>query len=447
MHKALRLATLAALGLTLAGCASVKDRGTQPAPAPPTNSAAATDVAPILTVATDAGNPTAPSSPGAIPHHEHEVSHAPGPRSKPDIALANIAKRASESYASGVAWALANQRPDGNWGSFQSPREREIYLDTLASHRAFQTATTALVAWALIDPSHSDARCKGALERGLGCLESRSPPGRASGNTFYDVWSHTYLIELSTAVCGDASLAPRHEAWKAMATREIAHVRREQGTEGGWGYYDFNFTGLHPSGNESTSFNTSAMVLALKGAQSMGNAIPDGTFQDATRAIRRMQLPSGAFVYGTYAQLNPRADYNKVSGSSGRLQVCNVALYWMHAGEVTVETLLRGVQHLRDTHQYIEIGRGRVMPHESFYRNSGYYYYFGHYYAACALSLVPASPQRTELARWLAQVMINDQNPDGSWFDYPLYGYGKAYATGFALLTLEKLRPLLPEPG
>jgi len=154
-------------------------------------------------------------------------------------------------------------------------------------------------------------------------------------------------------------------------------------------------------------------------------------------------LPSGAFAYGTYAELNPRADYNKISGSSGRLQSCNVALNAVGAGKVTAETLMRGVQHLRDTHQYIEIGRGRVMPHESFYRNSGYYYYFDHYYAACALAAVPPSTERAELVRWLTEVMVHDQNPDGSWFDYPLYGYGKAYATGLGLLTLEILRPLI----
>ena len=48
-----------------------------------------------------------------------------------------------------------------------------------------------------------------------------------------------------------------------------------------------------------------------------------------------------------------------------------------------------------------------------------------------------------ELVRWLTEVMVHDQNPDGSWFDYPLYGYGKAYATGLGLLTLEILRPLI----
>ena len=376
-------------------------------------------------------------------HHDLSPNSVVAPSEKPMISAAEIAQAASDSFEKGIGWALANQRANGNWGSLESTRRREIFLDTLASHLAFQTATTAIVTWALIEPARTKPECRAALERGFAALTIKPPPGRASGKTFYSVWAHNYLIYLSAAVQADPTLTAFHATWKTIGETEIALVRREQGADGGWGYYDFNFTGENPSGNESTSFNTAAMILALRSAQEQGAVIPPGTIEDATRAISRMQLPSGAFAYGTYAELNPRADYNKISGSSGRLQSCNVALNAVGAGKVTAETLMRGVQHLRDTHQYIEIGRGRVMPHESFYRNSGYYYYFDHYYAACALAAVPPSAERAELVRWLTEVMVHDQNPDGSWFDYPLYGYGKAYATGLGLLTLEILRPLI----
>ncbi|MEY4787129.1 MAG: hypothetical protein RL692_1023 [Planctomycetota bacterium] len=376
-------------------------------------------------------------------HHDLSPNSVVAPSEKPMISAAEIAQAASDSFEKGIGWAITNQRANGNWGSLESIRRREIFLDTLASHLAFQTATTAIVTWSLIEPARTKPECRAALERGLTELSSRKPPGRASGKTFYSVWAHNYLIYLSAAVQADPTLTAFHATWKTIGETEIALVRREQGADGGWGYYDFNFTGENPSGNESTSFNTAAMILALRSAQEQGAVIPPGTIEDATRAISRMQLPSGAFAYGTYAELNPRADYNKISGSSGRLQSCNVALNAVGAGKVTAETLMRGVQHLRDTHQYIEIGRGRVMPHESFYRNSGYYYYFDHYYAACALAAVPPSAERAELVRWLTEVMVHDQNPDGSWFDYPLYGYGKAYATGLGLLTLEILRPLI----
>ena len=41
--------------------------------------------------------------------------------------------------------------------------------------------------------------------------------------------------------------------------------------------------------------------------------------------------------------------------------------------------------------------------------------------------------------RWrpaLEKILIERQEPDGSWWDFPLYGYHKPYGTAYALLTL-----------
>lgn len=353
--------------------------------------------------------------------------------------------RTHAAQARGLAWTLANQRPDGSFGTFESPRAREIYLDTQASHRAFHTATTALVCWSLVLPARTDPACSAALLRGLTWLEAQGEVGRASGNTFYSIWAHTYLLELASAILADPARTADHQAWRAILEREVQVARREQSAEGGWAYYDFNHVGQNPSGHESTSFNTGAMIESLLNARTQGVDIPAGTIADALTCMERMRIPSGSFAYGTYAELNVAGDYNKISGASGRLQVCNLALFRSDAKGTDGEKLLRGVELLRERHFYIEIARGRVMPHEAFYRNSGYYYFFGHYYCARVLQVAPAGPRRDLLVRWLAEQMAIDQNRDGSWFDYPLYGYGFAYATGFAMRTLEILEPMIAE--
>ena len=367
----------------------------------------------------------------------------PALRPVPDPQLSFTRTQAAQ--ARGRAWTLANQRPDGSFGTFESPRAREIYLDTQASHRAFHTATTALVCWSLVVPARTDPACNAALLRGLTWLEAQGEVGRASGNTFYSIWAHTYLLELASAILADPARTADHQAWRAILEREVQVARREQSAEGGWAYYDFNHVGQNPSGHESTSFNTGAMIESLLNARTQGADIPAGTIADALTCMERMRIPSGSFAYGTYAELNVAGDYNKVSGASGRLQVCNLALFRSDAKGTDGETLLRGVELLRERHFYIEIARGRVMPHEAFYRNSGYYYFFGHYYCARVLQLAPAGPRRDLLVRWLAEQMAIDQNRDGSWFDYPLYGYGFAYATGFAMRTLEILEPMIAE--
>ena len=353
---------------------------------------------------------------------------------------------ARAAQARGLAWLLANQRHDGSFGSFESPRAREVFLDTQASHRAFHSATTALACWALVAPARTDPAARAALDRGLAWLLAQGEVGRASGNTFYGVWAHTYLLELGAAVVAEPSLAGHHAAWREALSREAQLARRDQSADGGWAYYDFDHVGETPSGHESTSFNTAAMVEALLHAREQGSAVPEGALADAVKCIERLRIPNGSYAYGTYAELAVGADYNRISGASCRLQACNVALARMNAGGVDGAALLSGAALLRERHHYVEIARGRVMPHEAYYRNSGYYYFFGHYYAARALELATPGAARDELARWLAAQMSIDQNPDGSWFDYPLYGYGFAYATGYAMRTLQVLEPILARP-
>ncbi|MBU3683710.1 MAG: hypothetical protein FGM39_06830 [Phycisphaerales bacterium] len=424
----IRACVLASALAAGAGCASPPETVMSPAPAPPVAMEPRPSVAAEPSVA-------------AAPLARTGTDVPPALRPVPDAPQVRARMRAAR--ARGLAWALANQRPDGSFGTFESPRAREVYLDTQSSHRAFHTATTALVCWSLIAPAVDDPAAAAALERGLGWLERQGEIGRASGNTFYSVWAHTYLIELAASVVRSPHLAPHHAAWREVMEREVAVARREQSAEGGWAYYDFNHVGQNPSGNESTSFNTAAMIEALLDAREAGAALPEGVLADAMTCLERMRIPTGAFAYGTYAQLGVAADYNKVSGASGRLQVCNLSLFRMGATGIDGESLLRGVEQLRTHHHYIEIARGRVMPHEAYYRNSGYYYFFGHYYCARVLQVAPAGARRDLLVRWLAEQMAIDQNPDGSWFDYPLYGYGFAYATGYAMRTLELLVPLI----
>ena len=344
----------------------------------------------------------------------------------------------------GVRWLVANQNPDGSFGSFASARPSEIYLDNLSSHRAFHVATTALGAWALVEPARADPQAAAALERALDWVLAAPPTGRATGSTFYDVWAHTYLLELSAAVLADPRLSARSDAFRALAEREVLISRDRQANNGGWGYYDFGEALAHPTGRLSTSFNTGAMILALRAVERQGIVVPQEMLRDAIVCLKRMHIASGSYAYGIYVELTPQAGYNRVRGASGRLQVCNLALHDEGVG-IDQSVLTRGLEHLRDHHHYIAIARGRPMPHEAWYSNSGYYYYFGHFYAARVAAALDPAPSRTALASWLASVFTRDQFDDGSWFDFPLYGYGHAYATGYAVLSMSTLMPLLDD--
>ncbi len=334
----------------------------------------------------------------------------------------------------GIAWLVANQNEDGSWGSFESARSREIYLGTQASHRAFRDATSALATMALVEPAGRDAAARAALERAVGYLVATEPSRRVNSDTFYNVWTHTYLVAAAAETLRSGVLPHREAALRELLEREVRLLLAARGADGGWGYYDFAHHMATPSGNHTTSFNTASALLALEAAAAAGVETPPEVIREAVAVVQRLRLPSGAYVYGTYAQLRPAATFNMVPGSLARSQPCNLALH-RFGGGVSIEEVEQGLRQLREEHRYLQIGLGRPAPHEAYYQNSGYYYLYGHYYAGRAIERLP-EPSRSEFRAWLHEVLAGVQNPDGSWLDFPLYGYGHAYGTAYAVLAL-----------
>ena len=84
-------------------------------------------------------------------------------------------------------------------------------------------------------------------------------------------------------------------------------------------------------------------------------------------------------------------------------------------------------------------GVRRPIPHESWYQVSGYFYLYGHAYAAYVMQKLPIENQKKFRPALIDGVMFCHQ-PDGSFWDYPLYSYHKPYGTAFALIALSRCR-------
>lgn len=337
----------------------------------------------------------------------------------------------------GVDFLVRTQNADGSWGTFESSRPYEIYLGTVSSFRAFQMGTSALCCMALIEPSRGDLKVTETLGRGIRFLLSAEVTGRATGDTFYDTWAHVYLLQAVSELSRDPRFETLMSEFREIADRETGILERMQGGEGGWGYYDFGFALSKPSGNESTSFLTGAALLALREARESGFAVDDGVMKRGRQCLERLRLGDGAFIYGTYAQLGPEALYNRVKGSLGRTQAGNVGLISSGSSVVGVKELRLGLDNLFAQHHFISMGRGRPYPHEAWYYTAGYYFFFGHYYASRAIELLPEA-DRPRYWALLRDHLVPLQDPDGSFFDYPLYGYYKAYGTAYALMALQR---------
>jgi hypothetical protein len=331
-----------------------------------------------------------------------------------------------------VRWILDNQKKKGDWG-YMSERPMDIYLGSINSLHVFGNASTALCAMALMMQPPTDEIDK-AIDRALEYLIGAPDTPRATMDTFYNVWSHSYMIQALTQAMGDERYADKKARLKKRAEHELRRLLDHQSLDGGWGYYDFEHRTQRPSGDISTPFTTAAALVALHEARDADLPLRDHNVQIALDYVERMRVPNGAYVYSTGHQYSPMWDPNLPRGSLGRSQSGDNALFtWDRT--ISTETLREQLDYFFKDHDFIEIGRGRQFPHEAWYATAPYYYYFGHYYASRNV-LELAKDLQPEYGAKLADFIALGQYDDGSFWDYPLYGYHKAYGTAFGVCIL-----------
>jgi hypothetical protein len=134
------------------------------------------------------------------------------------------------------------------------------------------------------------------------------------------------------------------------------------------------------------------------------------------------------------------APINRPPGSLGRSQACNLALRLWGDARITDGVLTEWLDRLITRNGWLDMGRKKPIPHESFAQVVGYFFYFGHYYGALCIIGQLAVSDRSRYQDQLARLLLRLREGDGSWFDYPLYSYHKPYGTAFALLSLECYR-------
>ena len=160
---------------------------------------------------------------------------------------------------------------------------------------------------------------------------------------------------------------------------------------------------------------------------------------NALFVILRTDLATGQRLLAVHNVTQAMQPINRPAGSLGRSQAGNIALrMWGHE-QTTDEVLRNWLNRLVTRHGWLDMGRKRPIPHESHAAVAGYFYYFGVYYGALCIHALPQS-ERPYYQHHLARLIIDRQEKDGSWFDYPLYSYHKPYGTAFALLSLQRCR-------
>ncbi len=350
----------------------------------------------------------------------------------------------AEAIERGMRFLLETQNPDGSWGSADASRPFQVYAPIPGAHHAFRAAVTAMCVAALIETKSGTANAdvEAAIDRGEAwLLKHLRDVRRATGDTMYNVWTHAYaiqaLVRLHQRAAGDVG---KQEKLVASIKQQMSMLDRYESVDGGWGYYDFTAQAVVPT-SASTSFVNATVLIALKEAQDLGVEPKPRTVERAIAATKRQQLRDYSYLYGEYLKYQPGRGINRPGGSLARSHACNVALRRWGDETITDKILKNWLYRLYVRNGWLSIGRKRPIPHEAWFQVAGYFYYYGHFYAAYAIDELPPE-ERPPYQDHLAAIILQYQETDGSWWDYPFYDYHRPYGTAFALMTLQRcIRP------
>jgi hypothetical protein len=337
----------------------------------------------------------------------------------------------------GIAFLLSDQNKDGSWGGPQDSITTWSgpTWSSPEDHRAWKVATTGLCVAALVEVGTTPAAAD-AADRGVRYLIANPDVRRPGIWSTMNNWAYIYGLQGLCVAYGhpryaDSEIRP---AIVAVVPKYLDNLARFQSLNGGWGYLEFDQPRTRRP-QWATSFMTAAAVVAVEAAKRQGFAVDAAMLNRAVRAIHHCRLPNGGYTYAIDTVPNVSMEYiNQVKGSLSRIQVCHAALLW--TGEkVSPEDLKIGLAHFFRDHKFLDIALHKPVPHETYYYNSGYFYLFGHYYAALVIERAPEPVQAESWARLCHEIM-KVQQADGSIWDYDMHRYDKPYGAAFALMAL-----------
>jgi hypothetical protein len=367
-------------------------------------------------------------APGAVLAGDEAAEPAKPPHGAPDL---------ETGIRRGVEYLLKSQNKDGSWGSPAS-NLYDIYAPVPGAFEAFHVAASALALSGLLEVGGDAPEVMEAVRRATDFLVAKHLVKRVSADTLYNTWAHAYSLETFARLLAREKDEAKRKVYLDAAAGDVERLARYQFVEGGWGYYDFDIGAKDP-GPGSTTFTTATALVAMKMAADQGVAIPDRLVEGGLRLLRVLRFPRGSFAYSYDHRYWPQGGINKIKGSLARTPACLLAFRDWSADEATTDQIRTALDELEKEGRFLLIARKYPRPHETWYQNSGYFCFYGYYYASRDIALLPAE-ERATYQKQIAGHLLPLQEEDGSFWDYQLYSYHKAYGTGYVLMTLGNCR-------
>ena len=342
------------------------------------------------------------------------------------------------SIARGVEYLVKSQNKDGSWGGPAS-NLWDIYAPVPGAFYAFQVGASALALSGLIDSGDDSPAVAATIRKATDfVLTHHKTARRVAPDTLYNVWAHAYTLEALARCLVRETDEARRDAIRKVCDEAVDLLQRFEFVDGGWGYYNFDIVSKQPE-HGATSFTTAAVLTAMRAAADQGVRIPKRLVDRALALLETCRKPDWSFEYAWDHRFSPSHPINKWNGSLARTPSCEIALdAW--GKKVPDAKFVEALERLKAQGRFLQIARKYPIPHETWFYNSGYFCFFGYYYASMVLDHVPeavASVHRKSISDYL----ISLQEEDGSFWDYQLYSYHKAYGTGYVLSTLSRCRP------
>lgn len=346
----------------------------------------------------------------------------------------------SSSIKRGVDFLITHQNINGSWGNATLTKGLNIYAPVPDAHQAFRAASSSLALHGLLETADHRPATLAAIKRGETWLLKTLPNLRnIDPRATYSIWAHAYSLRALASLYRSHDQPTKRDEYRRQAIIQIKRLERHEDINKGWGYYDFEHVTAKPSGS-IMSFTTATVLLAMHdAATTMNIELPAKIVKRGVKSIQLQRNPDFSYTYSFSHRWVPRRSINRPAGSLGRSQACNAALRKFGDTEVTDEVIRTWLQRLFDRQGWLDHGRKRPVPHEAPAKVSGYFYFYGHYYASECISFLPRREQK-EWKQKLSTMIISKQEKNGCWWDYPLYNYHYAYGTGYALATLSRCR-------
>lgn len=352
------------------------------------------------------------------------------------------------SIRRGVDFLITHQNKNGSWGSATKTKNLNIYAPLPGAHHAYRAGASGLALSGLIDAKDTRPEAVAAVDKAAAWSASELPKlRRADQTTTYNTWGHAYGMRAMSRLHAREKDPAKKAEWVRLGQEQVDLVNRYAEVNGGWGYLDIydNLTTQKPSGIP-TAFSTATVLLSMNEARKeLGVKLDEKIVQQAIAGINMQRTPDFSYTYSFTHRMRPRLDINRPAGSLARSQACNATLRIFGEKAVTDEVLVTWANRFLDREGFLSNVRKRPVPHEGHFKIAGYFYYYGIYYFTESARLLPKE-QQAAYAKRLATVILEKQEKDGSWWDYPLYDYHQAYGTGYSLMALAWCRDTMAAP-